>query len=204
MLRTALAGILAAPLFAAPVSPSGADFPAGYWEREAMSYGRTATSYNVSLAAAAPAKLRVQAEKMFRAADGRLTSFSDQSNYPQPAVPEHAGAARARPVYSLGYQLPAEKAAELAQELIGLGRLVSYMTNVPYGAQQIREIDEKIEWVEREQREAAKSLKAMPVSRALLAAKLKSLRAAQDSIKASAGLATISLQIMKEAEEPGR
>jgi hypothetical protein len=39
---------------------------------------------------------------------------------------------------------------------------------------------------------------------ALLTAKLKSLRAAPDSIKASAGLATISLQIMMEAEGPGR
>jgi hypothetical protein len=204
MLRTALAGILAAPLFAAPVSPSGADFPAGYWEREAVTYGRGVTSYNASVAAADPAKLRVQAEKMLKAAGGRLTGFSDQSHYPQPAMPEHVGATRARPVYSLSYQLPAEKAAALSQELIGLGRLVSYMTNVPYSAPQIREIDEKVGWIEREQRESAKSLKAMPVSRALLAAKLKSLRAVQDSIKSSDGLAAISLQIMKEVEEPGR
>lgn len=201
MLKMILFVVLAAPMSAAGASPSEADFPAGYWEREAMAYGRAVTSYNVSIATDDPAKLRAQVEKILNAAGARLTGFNDMTHYPKPAVSEYSAAGRTRQAYTLNYQLPLAKAAGVSRRIAEMGRLITYTTNVPYSTPQLRELNEKIDWIDREQREAAEHLKAMPVSRALLAAKLKSLKQVQDSVKSSDGLATIAVQILREEDE---
>ena len=108
---------------------------------------------------------------------------------------------RPRLAYSLSYRLPVVGAAALARQLTGLGRLINYTSNVPYGNSQPKELDEKIEWIEREQKEAGAHLKTMPVSRALLDAKLKALRQAKDAAKAAEGIATLTIQVMLDEAE---
>lgn len=205
MLKILFIGLLAVKCSAGVTSPLEADFPAGYWDRETLSYGSAMTTYNISLAVKEPAALRAQVEKIGKASNAVLSGFSDQTAFSAASRlgPEYAGMPRARQAYTLSYRLPLSKAAEIARQIIELGRLISYTTNMPYGVTQARELDDKIQWIERELKESAGPLKNMPVSRALLEAKLKALKQSKDLQKASDGVATITVQIQfEDAESP--
>ena len=199
--------LAAVPACAAVNSPLEADFPAGYWERDNLYYGATVTSYNISLAAKDPAALRSQVEAVFKHSKATLAGFTDQmpslaAAAAHPRMPQdYPISPRPRLAYSLSYRLPVVGAAALARQLTGLGRLINYTSNVPYGNSQPKELDEKIEWIEREQKEAGAHLKTMPVSRALLDAKLKALRQAKDAAKAAEGIATLTIQVMLDEAE---
>ena len=214
MMKIVYLVMLAVPGYAAVNSPLEADFPAGYWERESLVYVNAATTYNISVAAKEPAALRAQIETLGKASNATLTGFSDQTPYlsavsgssriyPVSSVMygDYPAMPRIRQAYSLTYKLPASTAGEVARRIADLGRLISYSANTPYGVSQMRELDDKIEWIEREQKEAANALKTMPVSRAMLEAKLKLLKQNKDSVKASEGVATITVQIILDEAE---
>jgi histone H3/H4 len=207
MLKFILVLLAAVPACAAVNSPLEADFPEGYWERDNLYYGATVTSYNISLAAKDPSAMRAQVEAVCKDSKATLAGFTDQTQslaaaaaYPR-LSPEYSMLPRSRMVYSLSYRLPVAGAAALARRLTGLGRLISYTSNVPYGRARAKELYEKIEWIEREQKEAGPHLKTMPVSRALLVAKLKALRQAKDAAEASEGVATLTIQVLLDEAE---
>ena len=209
MLKILLIVLSAVTCRAAANSPLEADFPANYWDKETVFYGNAVTTYNISLAVKEPASLRSQVEAICKTANAALVGFSDQT--PSLAValpyartsPEYAVMSRNRVAYSLTYKLPVPKAEELARQLLKLGRLISYTTNTPYGNPQTRELEDKIQWIEREEKDSATALKTMPVSRALLDAKLKALKQTNDSIKASEGIGTVTVQLLlDDAENP--
>lgn len=201
-----LAVLLSALPAMAATTPLEADFPDGYWDREVAIYGggRSATAYNVSVAVADPAKARAEIEETLKVPGAKLMSFSDQT-----AALQHMGgdmgmsAMRMRPAYSFGYQLPEAKAAAVARRLIGQGRLISYNVHTPFAHPQLKEITDRIEWIEKETARSAGALKTMPVSRAMLESKLKRLRASLDAASATSGKAMITVQIMREDPEPG-
>lgn len=186
---------------AAAQSPAEADFAPGYWDQEFASHGgRQMTAYMISIAVEDPAKARTAVEAALAAAGGKLTSFSDQSA----AYAAYAGmeqshvALRGRPHFTIGYQFSNGKAASVAKKLLGTGRLVSYSVQTPYQLPQRKEIEERIHWIEKEKAQSEAALKAMPVSRAMLDAKLKRLKGAMDAAKASDGLEVVTVSIAKE------
>lgn len=196
-----LTAVLVSAAFAA-ASPAEADFPPGYWDQEFASHGgRQMTAYMISVAVEDPAKARVAVEAALAAAGGKLTSFSDQSAaYAAYAGMEQSHAAlRGRPQFTIGYQFSNGKAASVAKKLLGTGRLVSYSVQTPYQLPQRKEIEERIDWIEKEKARSESALKAMPVSRAMLDAKLKRLKSAIDAAKASDGLEAVTVSIAKEA-----
>jgi hypothetical protein len=192
------------PVFAA-TTPLEADFPEGYWDREVAIYGggRAATTYNASLAVADPAKARAEIEGALAVPGAKLTSFSDMTAAMYGMGGEMGGAVRMRPAYSLGYQLPEAKAAIIARRLIGMGRLISYNVQTPFANPQRKEIDDRIEWIETELKRSAEALKTMPVSRAMLESKLKRLRANLEAARSTAGMAMITVQVLREDPEGG-
>ncbi|UPT73672.1 MAG: hypothetical protein M0D55_17740 [Elusimicrobiota bacterium] len=193
--------LTAVPVFAA-TTPLEADFPDGYWDREVGIFGgRSATTYNISLAVEDPAKTRAVIESVLRAAEGKLTSFSDQTAVNQMSGADYGGMARMRPAYNLGYLLPEVKSGPAARKLLGLGRLISYNAQSPFKNPQMKELDERIDWIEKEMKSSAGALKSMPVSRALLDAKLKRLKAIRDGARATLGFASVTVQIMREDPE---
>ncbi len=200
----ALAALLVAVPVLAATTPLEADFPEGYWDREVMIYGgRSATTYSVNLAVADPAKARLDVEAIFKASGAKLTSFSDQTASMYQMGGEALGIARMRPAYNMSYQLPEAKSSPIARKLIGMGRLINYNVQAPFANPQKKEIDDRIEWIEKELKRSAEPLKMMPVSRAMLESKLKRLRANLESMKATVGIATISVQIAREDPEAG-
>lgn len=198
MTRSALIlAVLAAAASAnAAVSPLESDFADGYWDRE-FSYGRQTSNFNLSIAAEDPLAVRRRAEALLKAAGGTLTGFNDMTATVMPDNP-YAAAAQARPAYSLTFQLPEAKAGPAARELLSLGRVLTYNTGSPYGIVQTKDIQERIEWIEKEQRQSATALKTMPVSRAMLESKLKKLRLQLDQTNNARGTATVMVQIMRE------
>lgn len=192
--------LLSVPVLAA-VSPSEADFPDGYWDREVVFGGRAGTTYNLAVVVADPARARGEVEKVLQVPGSKLTSFNDQTAFNYAAGGDYGGMGRVRPAYTLAYQLPEEKAAALAKRLIGVGRLMTYNAQTPYANPQVKELDERIGWIEKELSRSGEALKTMPVSRSLLQSKLKRLKAAADSVKATAGTAAISVQILREEPE---
>lgn len=183
-------------------SPLEHDFPDGYWDKEIMNYGRMGETYNVSLAVTDAADARSGVESLLKANGGKLRSFNDMTSHFQGMG--DGTAARARPAYSVSYQLPEAKAVVAAKKLIGLGRLTQYSVNTPFGASQQKDAEERIARLEKEKKDNAQQLKAMPVSRALLDSKLKRLRAALDAAKTGHGQATIMVQILNELPEEER
>ncbi len=200
---SALAVLLAAaPAFAA-TTPLEADFPDGYWDREVGMYGgRSGTTYSVNFAVDDPAAVRKEVEAALKLPGVKLTSFSDLTAQ-LGGGGEYGGMARMRPAYTLGYQMPEGKAAVVAKKLTGMGRLLNYSVQTPFAGPQKKELDDRIEWIEKELARSAGALKTMPVSRALLESKLKRMRASLDATKATAGLAMISVQIMREDPDSG-
>ena len=195
-MKTALALLLAVPAFSASVGE--ADFAAGYWDQEYAGYGaRAMTVYALSVAVDNPAKARAAVEAALSAAGGKLMSFSDQSQM-YAGVDYAAAGMRARPIFSIGYQFTGEKAGPVARRLISMGRLLTYSVQAPYQASQIKDIEERIAWIEKEKLHFAEALRTMPVSRAMLESKLKRLKAALDSAKGSDGLETVTVSIVKE------
>lgn len=203
-MRTALALFLVLPSFAATVGE--ADFPAGYWEQDFGGYGRQSTVYSLSLAATDPAKTRAAVEALLEGAGGKLTAFSDQSaNMARYGMrgDEYSAAMRQQPVYTLTYQFSEGKAAAVAKRALALGRLISYNVQTPFQVTQIKELDERVSWIEKEKLASAAALRSMPVSRALLESKLKKLKTVQDAVKASSGLESVSVGILREDPSPG-
>ncbi len=189
----------------AATTPLEADFPEGYWDREVGIYagGRAATSYNASIAVADPAKARAEIESALAVPGAKLTVFNDMTAAVYGMAGEMGGMARMRPAYSLGYQLPEAKAAAVARKLTGMGRLISYNVQTPFANPQKKEIEDRVEWIEKEMKRSAEALKTMPVSRAMLESRLKRLKANLDSAKSTAGMAMITVQIMREDPEGG-
>jgi hypothetical protein len=203
MLR--ITALMLAAVSAVAATPLEADFPDGYWDKEVGMYGgRASTMYNVSFAAADPAKARAEVEKLF--AGAKLLNFSDQTAaFAGNEYGMGAASRMMRPAYSLSYQLSEAKAGPAAKRLLTEGRLLNYSVNTPFGAPQNKEIDERIAWIEKEKKQNAEALKTMPVSRSLLESKLKRLKAVVDMAKASAGTATVMVQISREdPEAPGK
>lgn len=200
----AIAVMLAAVSYAA-TTPLEADFPDGYWDRDVAIYagGRAATTYSVSIAVDDPAKVRDRIEAALKFPGAKLTSFVDQTANALPGGAEYGGMQRMRPAYSLGYQLPAENSAAVARKLSGMGRLINYNVQTPFASPQKKEIDDRIEWIEKEQKRSAEALKTMPVSRAMLESKLKKLHATLDALNAASGQAMISVQILREDADGG-
>ena len=201
----ALAALLVAVPVLAATTPLEADFPDGYWDREVMVYGggHSATTYTVNLAVADPAKARVDIEAALKVPGAKLMSFVDQTSAMYQGGGEMGAVMRLRPVYSLSYQLPEAKSPLIARKLIGMGRLINYNVQTPFANPQKKEIDDRIEWIEKEMKRSSEALKTMPVSRAMLESKLKRLRANLETAKATAGIATISVQIAREDSELG-
>lgn len=202
----ALAVLLAAVPALAATTPLEADFPEGYWDREVAVYGggRAATSYSASIAVADPAKARAEIESALAVPGAKLTAFNDMTATMYAMGGDMGGGMmRMRPAYSLGYQLPEAKAAAVARKLTGMGRLISYNVQTPFANPQRKEIEDRIEWIEKEMKRSAEALKTMPVSRAMLESKLKRLKANLDGVKATAGQAMITVQIMREDPEGG-
>ncbi len=202
-MKTLILG-LAMAVRAATVSE--ADFAPGYWDQDFGGYGRQSTIYAMSFAAADPTKARAAVEALLGGAGGKLTGFSDQSA----ALARYGGmreeyvaAMRQQPIYTLAYQFPEGKAAAVAKKALGLGRLITYNVQSPYQAVQVKELDERVAWLEKEKTASAAALKSMPVSRALLESKLKKLRAAQDAVKATSGWESVSVSILREDPSPG-
>lgn len=190
-----LAAVLAAVPAAAADSPLESDFPEGYWDRE-FSYGRHTSNYNISIAAEDTSTARRKAESVLKAAGGTMTGFNDMTFS---VIPENSRSAdSARPAYTLTFQLTESKAGAAARELIPLGRMISFNSGSPYGVAQTKDIEERIEWIEKEKRQGAAALKTMPVSRAMLESKLKRLRQQLDQTKTGRGAATVTVQIMRE------
>ena len=203
MILTLAALLTAVPALAA-ATPLEADFPEGYWDREVAIYGaRSATAYGVTLAVVDPTKARAQVEAALKVPGAKLINFSDQTAAMFQAGGELSGIMRMRPAYNLSYQLPEGKAAAVAHKLIGMGRLISYNVQTPFANPQKKEIEDRIEWIVKEMKRSAEALKTMPVSRAMLESKLKRLRASLDATKATAGTATIGVQITREDPESG-
>lgn len=204
MIRVLAVLLSAAPVFAA-TTPLEADFPEGYWDREVAIYGggRAATTYNASIAVADPVGARAEIEGALKVPGAKLTAFNDMTATMHGAGGEMGGMMRMRPAYSLGYQLPEAKAAVVARRLIGMGRLISYSVQTPFANPQRKEIDDRIEWIEKEMRRSGEALKTMPVARAMLESKLKRLNANLDAAKATAGVAMITVQILREDPEAG-
>jgi hypothetical protein len=200
----ALAVLLAAVPALAATTPLEADFPEGYWDREVAIYGggRSATTYSLAVAVSDPASARAEIEAALKVPGAKLTAFSDQTAAMYQSGNEY-GMMRVRPAYNLGYQLPEAKAAAVAHKLIATGRLISYNVQTPFANPQKKEIDDRIEWIEKEMKRSAEPLKTMPVSRAMLESKLKRLKTMLENVKATAGVATISVQIMREDPESG-
>lgn len=201
----ALAVLLSAAPVLAATTPLEADFPEGYWDREVAIYGggRAATTYNASIAVADPAKARAEIEEVLKVPGAKLTAFNDMTAMMHGTGGEMGGMARMRPAYTLGYQLPEAKAAAVARRLTGMGRLISYNVSTPFANPQRKEIEDRVEWIEKEKRRSAEALKTMPVSRAMLESRLKRLKANLDAAKSTAGLAMITVQIMREDPEGG-
>lgn len=188
---------LALAASAAP-SVSEADFASGYWDQEYAGHGvRTMTVYALSIVVEDPAKARAAVEALLSGAGGKLTSFSDQSLAYANADYAAMGM-RARPVYALSYQFTGGKAAPVARKLISTGRLLNYNVQAPYQAAQRKDIEERIAWIEKERSGSAEALKSMPVSRAMLEAKLKRLKAALEAAKGSEGLESVTVSIVRE------
>lgn len=199
--------VLAVLLSAAPVfagtTPLEADFAEGYWDRDVAIFGggRAATTYNASIAVTDPIKARAEIEDALKVPGAKLTAFNDMTAMMYAAGGEMGAMTRMRAAYSLGYQLPEAKAAAVARKLIGMGRLITYSVQTPFANPQRKEIDDRIEWIEKEMRRSGEALKTMPVSRAMLESKLKRLKANLDAAKATAGMAMITVQIMREDPE---
>jgi hypothetical protein len=199
-----MAVMLAAVSAMAATTPLEADFPEGYWDREVAVYsGRSATAYSVGLAVEDPAKARAQVESALKVPGAKLMNFSDQTSVVYQAGNEYSTMMRMRPAYTLSYQLPEGKSAAVAHKLIGMGRLISYNVQTPFANPQMKEISDRIDWIDKEMKRSAGELKTMPVSRAMLQSKLKHLQGTIDAIKATAGVASITVQIMREDPDAG-
>ena len=190
--------ILTLALQASAASVTEADFAAGYWDQDFGAYGgRAMTVYTLSVAVENPAAARTAVEAALSAAGGKLTAFSDQSQAAYGGN-EYSQAMRARPIYTIGYQFQGGKAGAVARRLITNGRLIAYSVQAPYQASQRKEIEDRIEWIEKEKLRGGEALKSMPVARAMLESKLKKLKAALEMAKSSDGLESVSVTILRE------
>lgn len=195
MLGSLAVFLLAAPLFAA--TPLEADFAEGYWDRDFAAYGgRMATTYGMMLAVDDPAKARAAVEAALKAAGGKLTAFSDQTS--AAAGVDYGHGTRLRPAYTLGYQFEEGKAGPVARKLLGAGRLISYNVQTPHQLVPRKEVEERVAWIEKEKARSAEALKSMPVSRSLLESRLKRLKGALEALKASEGIESVSVQLVRE------
>lgn len=201
----AFAALLAAVSVSAATTPLEADFPEGYWDRDVTVYGaRSATSYNISVAVEDPAKARVDVTAAFKIPGAKLLNFSDQTLTVYQSGVEMSGMMRMRPAYMLSYQVPDAQSSLVARKISGIGRLISYNMQTPFANPQKKEIDDRIDWIEKELKRSGEALKTMPVSRAMLESKLKRLRASLDAAKAVEGVTSISVQIIREDPEAGQ
>lgn len=193
--------LLSSALFAA--SPLETDFPDGYWDRELAAHGgRMATVYSLVLAVDDPVKARAGVEAALKAAGGKLTSFSDQTA--AVAGVDYSQGVRMRPAYTLGYQFEKEKGGVVARKLVGAGRLVTYNMQSPYQVVPKKDIEERVDWIEKEKARSSEALKSMPVSRAMLESRLKRLKAALETLKATEGFETVSVQLVREDPDAGK
>lgn len=74
----------------------------------------------------------------------------------------------------------------------------------PYQVVTRKDVMERIEWIENEKARSAEALKSMPVSRAMIESKLKRLKATLDALKASEGIETVSVQIVREDSDAAK
>jgi hypothetical protein len=201
--RLILAALLAPALALGANSPLESDFAEGYWDKDFYSYGRQNANFNISVAADNPGAARQKAEAVFKAAGGTPTNFSDMTAT-EHMMSDRAYGGQPRPAYSMGYLVPDARAASVARELSDLGRLVTYNTGTPYGVVPTKELEERIQWIEKEKARSAQALATMPVSRYMLDSKLKRLKAQLEQLRGNKGGTAVNVQILREVPAADR